>query len=318
MPRIIHRALLERLVRLPEVHDCLRDFRALTGLDLRLLDEYGHDVSEGHREPALCAALRRTAAGCQLCGHVRRRLLRRETAETVQCHCDAGLEEVAVPLRVSGQTVGFLVFCGFRHGPAGGRELRRAQHLLARGGVELAPGRHRMLLQRARRTPPAQAEAMARLVGTLAQHFGFLASHHALKETNALPPLAHHARRYLRSHGLGEHCRLSEVAHACGVSSSHLSRVFHQSTGLTLSEYLARFRVEHAVELLRAGQTPVTDVAFASGFRSLSQFNRTFKRLVGCAPTRLRQSAADAAVSRDAERPPAGNAPVPPSRAPGG
>jgi AraC-like DNA-binding protein len=294
MPRIIHRALLERLVRLPEVDACLNDFRSLTGLELRLLDEYGRDVTPAQAKPGLCAALQRSAAGCQLCSRTQRRLLQRGATEAARCRCDAGLEEVAVPLRVSGQTVGFLVFGGFRHGLAGDGELRRARHLLGRAGVVLPTERHRVLLQRTRRTTPTQSAAMARLVGTLAQHFGLLASHHTLKETRALPPLAHHARRHIRSHGLGDHCRLSDVARTCGVSPSHLSRVFHQSTGLTLSDYLARFRVEHAVQLLRDERHTVTEVAFASGFRSLSQFNRTFKRLVGCAPTRLRRATAHA------------------------
>ncbi len=308
MPRIIHRALLERLVRLPEVQACLRDFRSLTGLELRLLDEYGTAVSRSRTKPGLCAALQRSAAGCRLCERTQRRLLRRDATDTARCRCDAGLEEVAVPLRVSGQTVGFLVFGGFRHQAASEMDLRRARHLLGLAGVELPTGRHRTLLGQARKTPASQAAAMARLVGALAQHFGSLASRHALKETRALPPLAHHARRHIRSHGLGEHCRLSDVASACGVSPSHLSRVFHQSTGLTLSDYLARFRVDHAAELLRDQRRSVTEVAFASGFRSLSQFNRTFKRLVGCAPTGLRRS-----MSRAVRRVPTDEG-IPPTR----
>jgi AraC-like DNA-binding protein len=315
MPRIIHRALLERLVRLPEVQGSLRDFRSLTGLELRLLDEYGADVARRRAKPALCAAIQRSVAGCQLCDRTRRRLLRRDATGTARCHCDAGLEEVAVPLRVTGQTVGFLVFSGFRHQAAGEAELRRARHLLGRAGVDLPAGRHRALLQQARRTSPAQAAAMARLAGTLAQHFGLLASRHALKEGRSLPPLAHHARRHIRSHGLGEHCRLTDVARACGVSPSHLSRVFHQSTGLTLSDYLARLRVDHAVELLRDPRRTVTEAAFASGFRSLSQFNRTFKRLAGCTPTGFRNSSARGVRRVQSDE---GNPPDAPAHARGG
>ncbi len=287
MPRIIHRALLERLLRLPEVSTFLQDFETLSGLALQLLDEFGAPVSPaGHRSP-LCLALEQDPAGRRLCGQARRRLLERRSGEAAACSCDAGLEEQAVPLQMGGHTVGFLLFAGFRHGPLQNAGLARTRHLLDRAGCRLEAARHRKLLQASPVLSAEAAAALARLVASMASHLSRLAAPRFLAENRPLPPLAHRARRHLRTHGLTGPCTLAETARACGVSPAHLSRVFHQSTGLTISEYLARFRVEHAIELLREHRRTVAEVAWASGFRSLSQFNRTFKRLAGCTPTQI-------------------------------
>jgi transcriptional regulator GlxA family with amidase domain len=54
---------------------------------------------------------------------------------------------------------------------------------------------------------------------------------------------------------------------------------------------LARVRAERAHTLLRETHQPVTEIAFACGFQSLSQFNRTFRTQFGQSPTQARQRA---------------------------
>lgn len=293
VPRIIHRALLERLLRLPEVGRFLKDFRTLTGLQLHLLDEFGTPVSAEDARPPLCMAMQSDAAGRRLCQRAWTKLLRRDTDQPTACACDAGLNEVSVPLQVGGQTVGFLVFAGFRHGPIDGPPLRRARHLVDRAGVASIAKRHRRLLAASPALDPASAEALSRIVAAMGRHLAHLAVPQLMNESRPLSAVAHRARRHLRAHGLSGRCDLADVSRACGVSPAHLSRVFHQSTGLTISEYLARFRVEHATELLRRRRGTVAEIAFASGFQSVSQFNRTFKRIAGCAPTQLDRPAAE-------------------------
>ena len=290
MPRIIHRALLERLLRLPEVETFMHDFRTLTGLHLHLLDEFGAAVSPHDEYPPLCRAMKSDAAGRRLCQRTRTTLIRRDSNHPSGCACDAGLQEVSVPLQVGRQTVGFLVFAGFRHGPVCNRNLRRARHLFERSGVALHGTRHRRLLAASPDLHPAAADALGRIVASMARYLTLLAVPQFMNENRPLPAVAHRARRHLRAHGLTGRCTLATTARTCGVSAAHLSRVFHQSTGITISEYLARFRVEHAAKLLRQRRQTVAEIAFASGFQSISQFNRTFKRIAGCTPTKLNRT----------------------------
>ena len=44
------------------------------------------------------------------------------------------------------------------------------------------------------------------------------------------------------------------IAEAIGISTGHLSRMFHQETGRKLVDYLQEVRMEHAARLLREGR----------------------------------------------------------------
>ena len=80
------------------------------------------------------------------------------------------------------------------------------------------------------------------------------------------------------------------VARAVNVSPTHLSEKFKHVTGVKFVDYVARIRFEKACELLRSGDLRVSEIAFAVGFQSLSQFNRVFKRLSGKSPRDYRAS----------------------------
>ena len=95
------------------------------------------------------------------------------------------------------------------------------------------------------------------------------------------------ARRFIE-----EHCTdaisLSKVAKAVGINPTHLSEKFKQVTGVKFVDYIARTRFEKARRLLENVDLRVSEIAFAVGFQSLSQFNRVFKKLSGKSPTAYR------------------------------
>lgn len=81
---------------------------------------------------------------------------------------------------------------------------------------------------------------------------------------------------------------LGDVAEAVGLSRERLSRLFHESLGITFSEYLNHARLETARALLAETDRSVTDVAFESGFQSLSQFHRRFRTSENKSPSQYR------------------------------
>jgi AraC-like DNA-binding protein len=95
------------------------------------------------------------------------------------------------------------------------------------------------------------------------------------------------ARKFIEAHS-GEELSLHKVAKAVNISANHLSEKFKQVTGINFVEYVARTRFEHACDLLRNPNLRVSEIAFAVGFQSLSQFNRVFKKLSGKSPTEFR------------------------------
>lgn len=76
---------------------------------------------------------------------------------------------------------------------------------------------------------------------------------------------------------------LRMIAASIGVSSSYLSRLFHEETALTVTEYLNNIRLEAAKKLLEEGH-PLKDVVSRCGFRNYGYFLRVFKEYTGKTP----------------------------------
>ena len=95
------------------------------------------------------------------------------------------------------------------------------------------------------------------------------------------------ARKYIEEHA-GEELSLTKVAKVVNVNANHLSENFKQVTGINFVEYVARTRFANTCDLLRNPNLRISEIAFATGFQSLSQFNRVFKKLSGKSPTQYR------------------------------
>jgi AraC-like DNA-binding protein len=95
------------------------------------------------------------------------------------------------------------------------------------------------------------------------------------------------ARHFIHEH-CGEEISLRHVAKAANTSPNYFSEKFKEATGVNFVRYVARVRYEKAAELLCQSKLRISEIAFATGFQSLSQFNRTFRKLAGKSPTGYR------------------------------
>lgn len=95
------------------------------------------------------------------------------------------------------------------------------------------------------------------------------------------------ARNFIHDHS-SEELSLAKVAKATNTNANYLSEKFKKITGTNLVSYIARTRYEKARILLHDVDVRVSEIAFAAGFQSLSQFNRIFKKLSGKSPTEYR------------------------------
>jgi AraC-like DNA-binding protein len=112
-------------------------------------------------------------------------------------------------------------------------------------------------------------------------------SHFKPTSNRAEPVEIWKARKFIEEHS-GEELSLSKVAKAANITPNYLSEKFKQVTGINFSDYVARTRFEKASKLLHDVDLRISEIAFAVGFQSLSQFNRVFKRLSGKSPTEFR------------------------------
>ena len=93
------------------------------------------------------------------------------------------------------------------------------------------------------------------------------------------------ALRYIAGHYNDPDISVSSVAQDLGISEGHLSHVFKKETSRTLGSYLTDYRIHMAMELLRDCRNKVYEVAEAVGYRDITYFSSTFKRVVGLSPS---------------------------------
>ena len=82
---------------------------------------------------------------------------------------------------------------------------------------------------------------------------------------------------------------LEAMAAEVEVSPLYLARAFKTAIGQSPHQYVLGRRLERAKELLRNTDTPIVDVALASGFSSQSHLSNWFVRLVGVSPAAYRK-----------------------------
>ena len=95
------------------------------------------------------------------------------------------------------------------------------------------------------------------------------------------------AKDYLLRH-LNQPLRLEDVAAHLQLSEEYLARLFKQTTGETVFDYVRRMRLDQARTLLSGSDQNVSEIAAQTGFGSLAAFSRSFKRELGLSPSEYR------------------------------
>ena len=200
--------------------------------------------------------------------------------------CPFGLTETAVPIRLGEQIVGYLrIGQVVRHTPAKA-DTTKVSRELEQCGVRFS-GEIRKAWEKNPLIPPEKYNAIVRLLAFFADQLSALSNQLMTAKNYAEPPLVLKAREYIEKHK-SEELSLADVAKAAGSSVFHFCKVFHKATGLKFTDYVARMRLEDARNRLLNPNLRISEIAYDVGFQSLTQFNRTFKRVFGQSPTEFR------------------------------
>jgi len=73
-----------------------------------------------------------------------------------------------------------------------------------------------------------------------------------------------------------------------GMSSRHLNRIFKQETGMTITQYQVKQRIDHARNLLIGTNIPIAEISTTLGFVSPVHFSCFFQKHQGCSPSQFR------------------------------
>jgi len=90
-------------------------------------------------------------------------------------------------------------------------------------------------------------------------------------------------------HHLQQPLTVDRLAKALGLSNSYVSIVFKRETGVAVSEYIRRKRVDTARVLLQYTEFSCMEIAEYLCFSSDSHFSRVFRQYTGQTPTEYRR-----------------------------
>lgn len=93
------------------------------------------------------------------------------------------------------------------------------------------------------------------------------------------------AMNYIAEHYSDNDISITPIARSLGVSESHLSHVFKKETNYTVVNYLTQYRIHTAMKLLKDCRYKVYEVAEMVGYRDVTYFSSTFKKLAGMSPS---------------------------------
>jgi len=283
-----NKELIEALRRSRLFRNYERVFSEATGLPLALRPlEYWQLAHHGKKhENPFCALLAERPATLSVCLKAHEEMIRHTHALPHSVTCPFGLTETAVPVKVGQELIGFLrIGQVVRHAPSRA-DTTKVTETLAGCGVPFTKEirnawEHNALI------PPDKYSATVRLLAFFAEQLSALSNELMTEKQNAEPLLVSKARKYIGQHKTDE-LSLATVAAATGASVFHFCKVFHTATGLKFTDYVARVRVEDARTQLLNLNRRISEVAYDVGFQSLTQFNRTYKRVFGESPSDFR------------------------------
>ena len=283
----------EDLIRLPVVQFYEAAFRKATGVTLKVVPPLG--PRPGLRFDCagnpFCSLAASTVAGCNACLETEGRVLRMTARKLSpqQVYCYAGLTVVAVPVLVGGNHIATLLSGQvFRREPTE-RDFKLVAKMI---GAAQSADWEKKARQSYFETPvltPDRLQAAIQLLSVFAQYFADFASRQVIASSQIEPRAVTDAKEFIQAH-VEEAISLKQVVQHVHVSRFYFCKLFKKATGMTLTEYVARVRVEKAKTLLVDPSLRVSEIVFAAGFGSIPRFNSVFKHFVGMPPTEYRSS----------------------------
>ena len=91
------------------------------------------------------------------------------------------------------------------------------------------------------------------------------------------------AIHYIREN-YSETISLGAILKLTNYSKSHFIRLFKESTGMNVSEYINKYRIEKACLDLIYTNNNITEIATSNGFNNIQYFSRKFKEYMNCTP----------------------------------
>ena len=275
MPHVLAKYLFSKLLVSPRLRASMEALYAISGMDVLLLDSLGVIRLAVPRQPSLgfVQLLRASPETDRRLREVRQAGLTGQVVDVL------GFHEIVYEIPAEQVIAGYLVLSGYR------RELedvdlqstRELWRRLVRAGL---PVRWTDWFRTWSALPALSKGQQTAWRDTMSLHVRQVLQRLEKAESTAetaWPSLVRQASERIQAE-FEMPLRMKAVASDLGVCPEHLSRVFHQATGMRFAEYLAETRINAACEALVQSTDPIAQIAHRCGFSTISRFNRCFRK----------------------------------------
>lgn len=238
---------------------------------------------------AFCALMARDNEACAQCHELQCRLEKEADAKPCTLKCFAGLCESAVPVRVGDKVVAFLETGHVLLQKPSHRLFSKVAENVIKWGADVDLKRAEEAWLATKVLTPEQHEGFVQMLSIFSRHLESCGNAIALEAADRDASEMQKAREFIIAHSTDD-LTLTEVARVVNLSAHYFCKKFRASTGITFTDYVSRVRIEKARHLLQNPALRISEIAFKSGFQSLSQFNRVFLRVVGRSPSAFRKT----------------------------
>ena len=90
-------------------------------------------------------------------------------------------------------------------------------------------------------------------------------------------------KRFIEEH-YTEEISLKKAARVAGLEKKYFSTFFHRKVGVGFKHWLTHVRVARAMDLIKAEDYTISEVAYSTGFKDMRTFERAFKKCTNRTP----------------------------------
>lgn len=289
MDQALYLALLES----PIFKQSLSAFVGSTGIRLRYLpsDMARDELSRALREDPFMALVMRAPEGEMACLKPILVLSAsiRENHKSMEMRNVCGLIYAGVPLIAGGSTAGMLLAEPIAEKIPNLSDCEKITRQIANWGLQVPLRAVRAAYCAVPVVPRRRLKSAIILLSLLANQLVESAHRWLLAQREREPHCVAAAKGFIQKHAMDQ-LTLEDVSRHVCLSADYFGKIFKKDTHMTLGEYISRIRVEHVKQLLPKESCRVIEAAFASGFQSVAQFNRVFKKYAGVNPSQYRAS----------------------------
>ena len=274
----------------------------LTGLVIDFISAEGVTrlVSHGTNFNPFCALMQSCKGGAEACVQcdIDNASAAAELKKPVCYTCHGGLHEIVVPVYdENGNYLGCLTSGQFHLSNAPYLSKESIYNMAEKYGIDADELYNSY--KSSNSLTQTQVEGIIAYLNIISHHLTGIREHLIFMEKINVPDIISEVKKYIDEH-FDANVSIKQIAERFHISPSNLAHKFKENTNVSFQRYINFRRFTKAKEMLQETTLSISEIAYACGFGSISQFNRNFRSASGISPSEYRKNIKSAPKTENA------------------